>query len=226
MLTVTLDDKDFDCNGFVYVKSIANAVLDAMGGKVKRLELYPAWPKFIGPPSPFPVQYEIERYPILKQRAVWEKIDAAVAARHLRPIDSTTTADRERYDFVDAVVPFDEVVLWGKTIGYYSFQRANATGDADKVAADETAVKVSLGGTTAIQKTPKELRAIAADSAKGAKREILEHWDAIVRIHGPDADAAQVARHLKQQRDATDKTPSRKTIHNRLGELRRAKLIP
>lgn len=95
-----------------------------------------------------------------------------------------------------------------------------------QIGADSTAAKVSHGEAAKIQQTPQELRAIAADSARGAKREILEHWDAIATLHGPDANAAQVERYLKRQRDAADKSPSKKTIHNRLGDLRRDKLIP
>lgn len=99
--------------------------------------------------------------------------------------------------------------------------------------------KVGAGGTEddsdevgkvdaseAVDKTPQERRADAAASARGTKREILEQWDEIAKTYGPDADAAKVARTLKKNRDVSAKAPSRKTIHNRLGELRAAGLIP
>ncbi len=88
------------------------------------------------------------------------------------------------------------------------------------------AASLKVGANETATETPQERRAIAAQSAKGVKREILEHWDGIAKTNGPDADAAKVARYLKSRRDASEKAPQRKTIHNRLGELRAAKLIP
>ena len=83
-----------------------------------------------------------------------------------------------------------------------------------------------VGDRKQTPETSQERRAAAAETARGVKREILIHWDEIAKLNGPDADAAQVARYLKTHRDEAEKTPERKTIHNRLGELRTAKLIP
>jgi hypothetical protein len=83
-----------------------------------------------------------------------------------------------------------------------------------------------VGASDTANETPQERRAVAAETARGVKREILEHWDGIAKTYGPDADAAQVARYLKTQRAESESPPKRKTIHNRLGELRAAKLIP
>lgn len=89
---------------------------------------------------------------------------------------------------------------------------------------EPTSQKVGAGDT-AIE-TPQEHRAEAAKKARGVKREILIHWDGIAKLNGRDADAAQVARYLKTKRNESEHAPKRKTIHNRLGELRVAKLIP
>ncbi len=72
----------------------------------------------------------------------------------------------------------------------------------------------------------RQLRANAMESMRGVGREILEHWDDILAVHGPGADAAQVQRFLTTKRDPSEKKPTGKTIHNRLGELRRDGLIP
>ena len=86
-------------------------------------------------------------------------------------------------------------------------------------------VSIVVAGDTA-SASSQERRAAAGQSAKGVKREILDHWDEIAKLHGSDASAANVARYLTPHRGKSEKTPSRKTVHNRLGELRKAKLIP
>lgn len=226
MTPVQLEIDDLDSGSLVILWKAAVAVLKATGQEKVVQNMKPT--------AAFPKAHTIERWPPLAQRNIWSAIDAGIVRGLLNPVVSVDVDKRNTHEHLsrgqcaDGVVSFAELATWGHAIGLYNFIEPVATVPtaAQKVGAGETAVKVSLGDTAAIQQTPQELRAIAAASAKGAKREILEHWDAIARLHGPDADAAQVARHLKQQRDATDKTPSRKTIHNRLGELRRAKLIP
>lgn len=84
--------------------------------------------------------------------------------------------------------------------------------------------KVGAGGTAADDAG--ERRADAIQSMRGVKREILEHWDGIKLLHGPDADVAQVARYLSGKRDSSAKKPKRKTISNGLSDLRAAGLIP
>jgi hypothetical protein len=83
-----------------------------------------------------------------------------------------------------------------------------------------------VGASDTATKEQQQRRADEAKAARGVKREILEYWDEVVQLHGPDAGAVQVERILSRKRDKSEKSPKRKTIHNRLRELRAAKLIP
>lgn len=158
MITVKLSGDDFDRNGFVYVGQIAHAVLDALGGKVAFTCKTSAW--FIEPSVS--ATDTRERYPILRERAVWAEIDAAVMAGHLRPIDPDTRAQRGRDDIVDAVVPLDAVRVWGEAIGSYRFVVEDAKVEkvgAGDTAADDPALPWAGKATSALPATAKEIAA-------------------------------------------------------------------
>jgi hypothetical protein len=71
----------------------------------------------------------------------------------------------------------------------------------------------------------KEKRAkIDFSTLRGARRRILEGWDAIEAEYGPDADAHEVLRVLS--RDGDEKKPEKKTVQNILGDLRKEGTIP
>lgn len=75
--------------------------------------------------------------------------------------------------------------------------------------------------------TPAERRA-AYDitTERGARRLILEHWDAIEKQWGANIDAHNVLRVLKREMDSCDRLPVLKTVQNLLIDLRRENLIP
>ncbi len=139
------------------------------------------------------------------------------------------------------ILPEDERIAWLESLA--KSQLAEATAAPDSVVADSAATaetesapcdmplhdpvqapKVDAGRTATDDAG--ERRAAAIQSMRGTKREILEHWDGIKSVHGPDADVAQVARYLSGKRDSSAKKPERKTISNGLSELRAAGLIP
>jgi len=138
----------------------------------------------------------------------------------------------EKFEFVQALIvrafeagalrspakPSD-VIAWAKSKGLrlprqFLDGRSDNTGQAAQVVDDDAA------------DTPQGRRAAAAMRARGVKRDILENWEDIARQYGPDADAAQVARFFSSRRDPSQPKRTRKTYHNRLGELRTAGLIP
>lgn len=123
-------------------------------------------------------------------------------------------------DFASRVREFYEEAYWDDLNGWLDSNEPRIIWRFPRPASENG----GTGGTAT--ETAKERRAVAAETSRGVKREILEHWDGIAQDHGPNAGAAQVARYLKKHRDASMKEPERKTIHNRLGELRAAKLIP
>lgn len=61
---------------------------------------------------------------------------------------------------------------------------------------------------------------------RGCRRLILEHWDKIEMLHGPNADARQAKRVVEIHCTEDDPTPKHKTYQNQLGILRKEKLIP
>ena len=61
---------------------------------------------------------------------------------------------------------------------------------------------------------------------RGCRRLILEHWDKIEMLYGPNADARQAKRVVKIHCTVDDPAPELKTYQNQLGILRKEKLIP
>lgn len=61
---------------------------------------------------------------------------------------------------------------------------------------------------------------------RGARRQILELWDEIERLHGPRADARQVLSRIKFHQMAGDAIPKLKTVQNHISKLRKEGLIP
>lgn len=61
---------------------------------------------------------------------------------------------------------------------------------------------------------------------RGARRMILENWDAVEKLYGPDASARQVLQVIRRNGDQSEKIPSFKTVLNKMGLLRKANLIP
>lgn len=61
---------------------------------------------------------------------------------------------------------------------------------------------------------------------RGARRLLRDHWDKVVRLHGPDADARQARSVIKTHKDEDERLPSLKTFQNKLIQLRNEKLIP
>ncbi|GAB1394473.1 hypothetical protein MASR1M60_26370 [Rhodocyclaceae bacterium] len=93
--------------------------------------------------------------------------------------------------------------------------------------------KVGAGGTAEGEQaksqnsdSPQERRAKAAQSARGVRQEILNHWDDIVKAHGEYPDRAQVTRFINRFRDKSEKPAGVKGVGSRLSELRGEKLIP
>jgi hypothetical protein len=60
---------------------------------------------------------------------------------------------------------------------------------------------------------------------RGSRRLILEHWDDIEKLHGPNADARQVWNLVLKRIDASDKKPTLKTIQNHISALRKQGLL-
>jgi hypothetical protein len=91
--------------------------------------------------------------------------------------------------------------------------------------ASEAAIPRSDVSAPAVTPTHKQRRhALDLNRERGARRRIIELWDAIEAEYGVAADAHQVLRVLK--RDKGEDEPSLKTIQNRLSELRKEGLIP
>ncbi len=67
-------------------------------------------------------------------------------------------------------------------------------------------------------------RAIDTTRERGARRRILEQWDAIEREYGANIDGVVVWRVLKRDKD--EKLATLKTVQNHLSQLRRDGLIP
>lgn len=61
---------------------------------------------------------------------------------------------------------------------------------------------------------------------RGCRRLILEHWDKIEMLHGPNADARQAKRVVEIHCTEDDPAPKLKSYQNQLGILRKKKLIP
>jgi hypothetical protein len=63
------------------------------------------------------------------------------------------------------------------------------------------------------------------EKLRGCKRHIAEHWPAIRKLRGPDADAHHVLNELKKHLEARE-LPKLKTVQNCLIALRNKNLIP
>jgi hypothetical protein len=63
-------------------------------------------------------------------------------------------------------------------------------------------------------------------SERGCRRLIREQWPEIRSLYGADADGRQVLIVLTRNKGKFDEVPSLKTIRNKLGDLRKEKLIP
>jgi len=83
------------------------------------------------------------------------------------------------------------------------------------------------GDVATTAETPAERRA-KHDMAKerGCRLAILTNWDTIEKSRGPNAAGPQVLRELNRKKDPAEKSPSLKTVQNRLIELRKENLIP
>jgi hypothetical protein len=67
-------------------------------------------------------------------------------------------------------------------------------------------------------------KSIDITKQRGARRRIIEAWDAIESEYGPNADGTQVKRVL--DREKATKSPTLKTVQNHLATLRNENLIP
>ena len=75
--------------------------------------------------------------------------------------------------------------------------------------------------------TPAELRKNHdITRERGCRRLILEHWDDIEKLHGPNANGRQARIYILKEIDASESKPVLKTVQNKLAELRGEKLIP
>lgn len=117
MKIIELERDDFDQNGYVILRKAVNAVLKATGHIKVARRLTPHW-------HPRPWLDNTERWPVLPQREIWNKVYAGVARRILNPVDPVTHAYRAKDDYADAVVPFPELVKFGRKTGLYNFKQA------------------------------------------------------------------------------------------------------
>ena len=75
--------------------------------------------------------------------------------------------------------------------------------------------------------TPAELRKNhESKRERGCRRLILEHWDDIKKLHGPNANGRQARHYILKKIDASESKPALKTVQNKLAELRSEKRIP
>lgn len=144
MITVKLTYDAFDRNGFAILGRVADAVLIAMrvGTVTTHGERGRAWQlKAALVPSETELEHikavriidtsTREHFDFEAERNLWKRIDAAVQAGILSPVDSKSHKRRERGDLYDAVVPFEQLNLWGTTNGLYEFSRESQTPIAD-----------------------------------------------------------------------------------------------
>lgn len=75
--------------------------------------------------------------------------------------------------------------------------------------------------------TPTQRRALLdIRSKRGCARLILENWETIVKLYGPEPDGRQVLRAIRPAGTIDGKMPALKTVQNSLLNLRKEKLIP
>jgi hypothetical protein len=142
-----------------------------------------------------------------KATALYKELLGQLAAKELRPTLSEFNGDGS-YDGERTRISRGEL------------ERFRATCDIDTV---------PLPGTPEPQADTLDRqgkRTEAMRHARGTRLAILEHWPEIVARFGPSANGEQVARILKTHIDPSERRPERKTIQNRLAELRREGLIP
>ena len=93
---------------------------------------------------------------------------------------------------------------------------------------EETVVVASPQRSDRAPVTPADARrnraALDITLERGARRRILEQWDDVEKKHGQGADAHQVLRVMKRDKD--EKQPALKTVQNLLIVLRTEGLIP
>jgi len=158
-----------------------------------------------------------------------------IKARIRQMLDADATSGRLIVNVLDdkQVVMLDALVAWAvrrkikveqeelpgcPSLVTASYQRLL------QLPSDDAMVTTSASSAPQQPSPAERRRGLDITTLRGVKRRILENWDDIEKLHGPNPTGIQVLRILK--RDEEEKNISIKSVQNRLSRLRNEGLIP